>query len=250
MASNLSHDQFLESQREIANQFLSKLNNVPKPGPVAIAIEMISRRLVESGNSLDILYRNSPHDWAFDGGSILRTNYDLMLQGLYIMADPAKWDERAQLYLDFMKVERKNRIDLMDSSVTDIAKHFSNSPKRTEVEPEILKQFDAVKAKFMTKKGKLRKNWYPGSLRELAKASGLEPEYELMQRFLSGVVHSSPLTLEEGPLVRDVFLMNWYWRFAFRILGKYAEYKGVALDEMEKALIDNARKNVFDGLSP
>lgn len=40
--------------------------------------------------------------------------------------------------------------------------------------------------------------------------------------------------------------MDWHWRFAFRILGAYAEYKEIALDEIETYLIESARKNVFD----
>ena len=174
MDFELSDDQILESQRNLANQIFTKLNAVLKPGCIAMSIEMISGRIVGSGNSLAILHRDSPHDWTFDGASILRNIYDVMLQGLYIMADPAKQDERAQLYLDFMDVERKRRIDLMDASGTNIAKYISGSPKRAEAEPAIEERFDDVKVKFTTKKGKPRDTWYPGSLRDLAKASGLE----------------------------------------------------------------------------
>ena len=162
------------------------------------------------------------------------------------MADPAKQDERAQLYFDFMDVERKRRIDLMDASETNLAKHVSGSSKRPKAEPAIKGRFDAVKPKFTTKRGKPRETWYPGSLRDLAKASGVESEYELMQKFLSGVVHSSPLTLSEGPIVRGVLLRDWHWRFAFRILGAYAEYKAVTLDKTETDLIGSARTNVFN----
>ena len=41
-------------------------------------------------------------------------------------------------------------------------------------------------------------------------------------------------------------LMDWHWRFAFRILGSYAECKGIALDETEQGLVDAAWQNVFD----
>lgn len=247
MTREMSDDQFLEWQGAVANGILRKLNAVQKPGPVARAIEMIAGRLVASGNSLAVLRSCSRHDYAFDAASILRTIYDVMLQGLYIMEDSAKQEERAQLYLDFMDVERMGRIELMDASGTDIAKHFSGSPRRSKAEPAIKRRFDAVKAKYATKKDKVRDRWYPGgSLRCLAKVAGLEAECELMQKSLSAVVHSSPLTLREGPFVRDFLLIHWHWQFAFRILGAYAEYKGVALDETEEALIDTARRNVFD----
>ena len=162
------------------------------------------------------------------------------------MADPAKRKDRAQLYLEFMDVERKQRIELMDCSSTDVAKRISGSPKRISSEPKIEKRFNEVKAKYQTEKGTIRRYWYPGTLRDLAKAADLEPEYELMQRLLSGVVHSSPLTLKEGPLVHGFRLIDWHWRFAFRILGAYAEYKGIALDQTEQCLISSARQNVFD----
>ena len=246
MAPDISDDQLLERQREFANQIVTKLNDVLKPGPIAKAVEMILRRLVASGNTLMVLRSASPHDYAFDAASILRTNYDVMLQGLYIMEDSAKQEERANLYLDFMCVERVQRIKLMDSSETDLAKYLSGSPRRPCAEPEIEKQFEDVRAKYTNKKGKPRRDWYPGNLRKLARDTGLEAEYELMQKLLSGVVHSSPLTLKEGPLVRGFNLMDWHWRFAFRILGAYAEYKGCVLDEEERKLIDLARKNVFN----
>lgn len=246
MVPELSDDQILESQRALANGIVTKLNAVQKPGPVAAAIEMIATRLAASGDSLAVLRSNSPHDYRFDAASILRTIYDVMLQGLYIMADPAKREERAQLYLDFMWVERKRRLELMDSSGTDLAKRISGSPKRPNAEPAIEEQFEDVRVKYTSKKGKVRDNWYPGSLRDLAKAAELEAEYELMQKFLSGVVHSSPLTLKDGPLISDYQLIDWHWVFAFRIHGAYAEYKGVTLDETEKELIDSARRNVFD----
>jgi hypothetical protein len=206
----LFDDRLLECQRRIANNILTKLNAQQTPGAIAVAIEMIARRIVASGNSLAVLRNSAVSDYAFDAASILRNIYDVMLQGLYIMADSAKREERARLYLDFMHVERKRRIELMDTSSTGLAKWISGSPKRPGAEPGINTRFSEVKPKYMTRKGKIRDTWYPGTLRDLAEATGLESEYELMQRLLSGVVHSSPLTLKEGPFVRDFLLMDWH----------------------------------------
>jgi len=208
-------------------------------------MEMIARRIVASGNSLAVLRNNAVPDYEFDAASILRSIYDAMLQGLYIMVDPNRRDGRAQLFLDFRDIERKRRIELLDASGTDLAKRVRNSPKRPNAEREMEKRYMAVKARYLNRKGKERNTWYSGSLRDLAKTVGLESEYELIQRFLSGVVHSSPLTIEEGPCVTDFLLMDWHWRFAFRILGAYAEYKEVALDQTEKDLIASSGQNVF-----
>ncbi|MCY2929587.1 MAG: DUF5677 domain-containing protein [Planctomycetota bacterium] len=246
MASEVSDDQILECQRAVANGILTKLNTIPKPGPVAAAIDMIAGRLVASGNSLLVLRRNSRHDYGFDALSILRTMYDVTLQGLYILADQAKQEERARLYLDFMWVERKQRIELMDSSKTWLAKRLSGSPMRANAEPAIEERFESVKAKYTGKNNKVRGDWFPGRLRDLARATGLEAEYLLMQKFLSGFVHSTPLTIMMGPVVPDFLLIDWHWRFVFRILGSYAEVKAVTLDEKENGLITLSRQNVFD----
>ncbi len=243
--SSLSEEQYFEDHRKAANEILKSLNKVYKTGPVSVAIEMIASRIVTSGDSLAVLQNNSPHDYAFDAASILRNIYDVMLQGLYIMVDPAKREERAKLYLDFMHVERKRQIELMDASDADLAKHFTNSLKRVDAKPIIEKQYNEVRAKYTSKKGKVRKKWYPGHLSDLAQAVGFEPEYELMQMFLSSVVHSSSLTLEEGPIVCDFLLNECHWKFAFRILGAYAEYKGIALND-KQYFIDSARRNIFD----
>jgi len=246
MSPETTDGDVLEVWRMVGNKILTKLNATRIPGPVAVVVKMIARRIVASGESLATLRNNSPHDYGFDATSILRTIYDVMLQGLYIMADRNKREERARLYLDFMTGEQKRRIELLDASGTDLAKRFSGSQKRPSAEPEIEKQFNAVKAKFLTNKGKVRKWWYPGTLRNLAKESNLEAEYELMQRFLSGVIHSSPLALKEGAFIKGFLLMDWHWRFAFRIFGAYAEHKGITLDQDEQDLVQMSRKNVFD----
>ena len=246
MTVEMSDGQVLECQGAVANGLVKKLNAVKATGPAAVAIEMIASRIVASGSSLTVLRNHAPHDWGFDGASILRNIYDVMLQGMYIVADPCMRENRAQLYLGFMDVERKRRIELLDSSGTDLAKRISGSPKRPAAEPEIEKRFNAIKVNYQTKAGKIRETWYPGTLRDLARTAGLEPEYELMQKSLSGAVHSSPLTLKEGPFVKDFLLMDWHWRFAFRILGAYADYKKVALDKTEQGLVESARQNVFD----
>ena len=73
----------------------------------------------------------------------------------------------------------------------------------------------------------------------------MEPEYELLQKHLSGVVHSSCYALKEGPLVRGFLLADWAWRFSFRILGKFAEYLNVVLEEHEAEFVGAATENVF-----
>jgi len=185
-------------------------------------------------------------DFRFDAASLLRTAYDAMLQGLYIMKEPQDREERAGLFLDFIYVEKVEWFKLYDGNPTDLAKFVSQSPKRRDAEPEIRKRFDEVKDQFMTKKGKLQENWYPGKPYDLAKETGYESEYKLMQKILSGVVHSTPRTLQEGPWMSEYMLLSWYWQFTFRILGAYADFKGIELNEDEKESIADAQENALN----
>ena len=188
----------------IASDLITKLNATQKPDYVLQAMRLISARLVNSGNTLVALYTgNLPYDWTFDGATILRTSYDVMLQGLYIMIDPKQRTQRAKLYLDFMHIERQQRIDLVDRNDTDVARDISNSPLRAENSPLIKKRFDEVKGNYLTRNGEnVRKKWHPFSTLEgVAQAVSLGPEYEWLQYTLSKAVHSSPLALEEGTLL-------------------------------------------------
>ena len=210
-------------------------------------MRMLAGRLVNSGSSLIVLCTSDlPHEGTFDGAAILRTSYDAMLQGLYIMVVSEQRISRATLYLNFMDVERKKRIELADRNDTDMATQIARSSLRASREPLIQAQYDRIKAAYATKKGGVREKWYPGTLRHLAQEVGLESEYEWLQNQLSGVIHSSPLTLEEGPSLTPSLLINWHFSITFRLLGAYAEHVGVDLNTIEQNLMNIAWKNFLD----
>jgi hypothetical protein len=232
-------------QAETADSILLKINESPKSDCVSEAMNLMVTRLVRSGAVLSFLYTSSlPSDWSFDGASILRTSYDIMLQGLYVMAKPEQQIERAQLYLDFMHIEHWQRINLADRNDTAVARHIRNSPRRSKAEPQLKEAYQRVKKRYLTKKGKIRKNWYPGTLCELAGESKLVPEYEWIQKMLSGAVHSSPWTLKEGTMIEPYLLTSWHFSLAFRILGAYATYMEVSLNKDEQSLVDMAKKSL------
>jgi hypothetical protein len=239
-------EDFSTFQATTADSILLKINESPKSDCVSEAMNPMVTRMVRSGTLLNFLFTSRlPYDWSFDGAVILRTSYDIMLQGLYVMAKPEQQTERAQLYLDYMHIERCKRINLVDTNDTNVARHVRNSPRRARAEPLLIDAYNRVKHRYLTKnKEKTRDNWYPRTLRELAKESELEPEYVFLQKMLSGAVHSSPLTLKEVPAMTPGRLTDWHFRLTFRILGAYATYMEVSLNEDEQSLVDMAKKSL------
>jgi hypothetical protein len=168
-----------------------------------------------------------------------------MLQALYILVDQTRRDERAQLYLDFFWIEKEKAIELYDKSPTYLGKRMSQSPRRGNAEVAIQREIQRVRPKFANSKGKPRNHWYEGDLRVLARAVGIETEYELFQKHFSGVVHASPYALQEGMPIKGFLLGDLAWRFSFRVLGQFSEFAGVTLDEQESELVRLSAGNVF-----
>src|SRR5262245_57635459 len=81
--------------------------HVRTPTPTTRALEPFKNRLTCAVESLTALDRFAKHDSRPDGMTLLRAMYDAQLQALYILEDPAKADERAQLFLDFRWIEQR-----------------------------------------------------------------------------------------------------------------------------------------------
>ena len=244
--SQMTDSQIIEVQAQIANSIAKKLNENRKATTVTNAIELLMIRIVAAGNSLRVLQEHAPHDVAFDGAMILRGIYDSMLQALYILNDPPCQEARAALYLEYRWIEKRKRIELFDSNSTTLAQRLSQSPLRQSTEPAIDREFQRVRGNYENSKQRLRNHWYEGSLRDLATTTGFESEYEVLQQLLSGAVHASSLALQEGPNFEGFLVMDFAWRFSLRVLGKFAEYANIKLDDVETTLIRSASENVLN----
>jgi hypothetical protein len=245
----MSIEQLLGMQQDMANEIVAKLNACQRPGVVTRAIELLLTRIVAGGNSLSVLRQSNVHPYTFDEAMIVRGIYDAMLQALYILDDVATCDERGELYLDWYWIEKNDEIERYDSNPTFLAQRMSKSPRRPATEPFFEKKYRESFPKYATKKGdKTRQHWYCGSLRELAKGITpcLESEYELLQAYLSGPTHSSVYALTEPPVFDKELLADFAWRFSYRVLGKFARYKGITLTEDEQGMIALATENIFN----
>jgi hypothetical protein len=246
----MSMEQLLAIQQDMANGIVAKLNAAHHPGPVTRAVELLLTRIVAGGNSLGVLRRSNVHPYTFDEAMIVRGIYDAMLQALSILVeDDATREERARLYLDWYWIEKKDEIERYDKNSTFLAQRMSKSPRRPGAEPFFEQEYQRAFRKYVTKKGdKTRQHWYCGTLRELAKAitPSLESEYDLLQAYLSGPTHSSVYALSEPPVFDKELLADFAWRFSYRVLGRFARYKGITLTEEEQAMIALANENIFD----
>ncbi len=239
--------EFYELCVQQANQLAKCIDQGSRTYPTSTVIERLLRRMMDSANAIAHLHLNATQDFGFDIAMILRGMYDVMLQGLYIIEDPAKSSERAQLFLDYASVERYRKIQRIDKNQTGLAKKLANSTRRPEAMPRIEAEFQRVKPRYLTKKGdKLREHWFPGNLSVLAKATGWESEYELFQELLSSMVHSSPMAMEQESSINGGVLLTWSWYFALRLAFKYAKVCNAPLTEELRGASANWFVNLLD----
>jgi hypothetical protein len=171
--------------------------------------------------------------------------YDAMLQGLYILGNSAQREARAKLFLDYARIEQYQGIRRFDKNGTWMARKVSASTLRPQREPLIVAAFEAVKRNYLNAKGRVRDTWYKCSLRDIARDVGLESEYELLQRHLSSLVHSTPWAMG-CPSAVDAQAGTWSWIFALRLAFRYAEFCQVPLRDEDRDLMRNNFENVFD----
>jgi hypothetical protein len=219
-------DDFNEVSAEYANRALEALQTQGRRGVVTEALTPLLNRMMRSVESLAFLFTNNPNEAAYDGAMILRGIYDAHLQALHILKDP---EARARLYLDFQWVESHKLREVLASNPSSLAKFVMSSPKRATAEPHVQARFEAVKANYAAKGGSLRNNWYRGTLADLARDVGYEPEYFMFSRLVNGVVHSSAFALKSKPQLGGGTLITMAWTLVHRAMGKVVEYENVAL---------------------
>jgi len=244
----MTDEEMFNAQARIGNAILSKANATQQTGDVVTAMNTLYERIVSSGNTLLLLHSTAKHDCTCDAVSILRTIYDTSLQALYIFHDPQQRNDLARRYIDFGIVEKWKMIKIIDEQATDFSKQLSQSEKRAAVESEIQTEYQRVCRLYNFRDPeKPPRNWYKGgSLKDIAKTVKYEEEYELLQKQLSGVVHSSFHGLQGISIFNVSYVVALYWRFAFRVLGKLAEHVAIDLDETERGLIDQSNANLYD----
>jgi hypothetical protein len=212
-------------------------------------------RVANTWNSLRLLRRDAPADAVMvDAAVLLRCVFDAYLQADYIVRDPAKRTERANLYFEFQHVERYKSQEKLFRHNNPLTEILGSSPRRAEGQASTRAEFDRVKAAFLRKdKGSAssgkkvpdtRDQWYEGNLGQLAEAAGRKDEYDTFVYPFNGCVHSSSYAVSNRPPVPAEYLMQFASTLVARVVNISVQYNRLdlgqdqpILDEMCKGLL-------------
>jgi len=225
--------QFWQAMSGLAAKITNALKKHGKKDIVAQAITLLQNRILQSTTTLWLLCCQARHPWDADGAVILRAIYDASLQSLYILNKPELREQRARQYLDFAWIEKDRVRKWADRYSNPLAKKVRKSPMRTVGEPVLDKNLKRIRSQYSRSAGKeWRQTWYKGSLRNLAVELGLEEEYDLLQKQLSGAVHSSPYTLVNGPAIKGTDHITWAWQIAFRAIARVVRWNELGREDV------------------
>ena len=229
---------------DFANGIVKKINAVNANA----ILQHFQLRVMEAADTLLVL-RRTPNAGvhARDSATVLRSQYDAMMQAVYLLTDPPLFNERVQLFECFKAVELHKQLQLLKKYPP---KWMLTPEFKTRIEPGIEKRFSEVRDCFavVNKQGKskgLRRHWYKGSLSRLAKHYKYEEEYSHLLFKLNQAVHTSPLATPDSLRETVDHMPIWGLMFAFRILGRLAAFHSIRLSDDEAEVTARANKDVF-----
>ena len=232
---------------QIFQSIISRLNETDSESAHARAVRLLHTKMTGTFNTVIHLCKTANHDCSDDFATLLRVMYDTLMQAIWILRDEGKRIERGNMYLDYYWVQKFELIKLFDNNKTGLSEHVKDSELREGNEEKIIEEYGRVKDRYLTNKGnKTRSNWYPGTLRELARENGFESEYEIMQRFLGGVVHSSPFSMVHGSIMDPKHTYLLAIHLQMRYLSYVGEAQGIEFTDEEIEFIDDAKKEWFN----
>jgi hypothetical protein len=199
MIEMLSQDEhrYWKRMGELLTMAVEDLNASQPTGEASLVISKLLQRQAETVDCLITLSRHHGGSWVHQGCMMIRACFDAWLQAAYICAG-SEPNQRAKDYMDFQYVEWHESLKRVDSRTGPMIEQIKASPRRATVEPMMQERFELVADRFRNKKGKLRKNWYLGDLRSIARDIGKVNEYDLLISHLHGAVHSSPTSVLGG----------------------------------------------------
>lgn len=246
-----------DNLKEVANDHvLELLRNVIREAEPCSRTDLVARALLfflvrvsNTWRSMRALDKYVPDDEGpmLDAGALLRVVFDAYLQAAYIAHDKTKAVARAQDYLDFAHVERYKQAQKVIGCDNPFANALKSSPDRPAGEQRLQQEFDRVCGRYAAPEGRkkgvqkgkvrVRTNWYPGTLADIAQSIGRSEEYAFIHSSFHGCVHSTALAVEKGPLVRRKYILDWASTVAARVASLSVEHNRIGLDEFYSRLL-------------
>ena len=216
---------------------------------VARALLFFLLRVSNTWRSMRTLDKNTTDDEGpmVDAGALLRVMFDAYLQAEYIASDEKVAVERANDYLDFEHVEKYKRAQRVTSYDNPFAQALKASPHRPTGEVRLQQEYNRVKARYLVEKRqpdgtiqrgpRMRRNWYSGTLADIARSLGKSDEYDILLATFHGCVHSSAWAVRRGPVISREHILDWASTIAARIARLSVEHNRIVLDELHEQIL-------------
>lgn len=213
------------------------------------ATQALVGRIRRTLDSLALLQRFASHDPSDDAMTLTRAVYDAHLQALGIFSGPEAPDARARLFLDFCWIEQRALHERMRANPSRFAKRLQRDPRGTSGAAARDDNYKRLLPAFVGKKPDTpRREWYHGSLADVAVAVGRGPEFDIMQKMLSGAVHSTPMHLLLGNRKFELETARMLSaKLLFRVLGRLAAHYTVPLSDIQRSIVDMSDEDIVDG---
>jgi len=231
---------------------VSESNKHIKVNQVARALFFFLMRAANTWQSIRTLRVHSPHDeiLVVDTGALLRCMFDAYLQAAYIAFDKKKAAKRAQDYFDFEHIERfrwQSKVLKYDNRLTRRVRSLETF---ANVNCAVEEAYERVKYRFAEEMGKrkqdagdsqrIRKQWYPGNLFEIAKAVGKSDEYDTLLSAFHGCVHSSASALKSSwlPVPSAEQVIMWATSIAARTARMSVDHNKIELSQLYSRILE------------
>ena len=263
-----AEDQFItvkqftyEEEMGVCEHVLGEVEKRSTTDVVAKSTRYLYLRMLNGVRTLHVLSGHAQHEWAVDGGGILRTIHDAMLQLLWLLRDPGRREPLAAMYLHYLPIDKLRMLSAIGESETDAAVLWDKHCP--EANSNFKRDLTKFGPQFLTKEGrrqhrkrgdsylcdpkaKYRPHWYPGHLHDLAEDVRYVGEYKILHRDTSAGVHASVWALFRDPALDPDRALQCGLRFCLRAAVPVTEALGIHLADDELVKTRYAKVNIYN----
>jgi hypothetical protein len=248
--------------RGAVNEIIQQLASIPRGSPnfALDAITMLFMRMVKGWRSVIALLEagdrepNEADGFNFDACVLVRSICDASLQLEYIVTGDKirslDSNDLGKLYIEYAIVEKYLASQQVTNSnpsfASKLSKAIRESPQRAVGEVELQKEFDRVKPNYLKGSRKLRAHWYPGHLGELAEKFARREEYFYFFSTHNSAVHSGPLALSQGPILKGSDLSSFLLHELTRGAKLVRDFAKLSLSAVANEVLSEHTPNLLD----